>query len=163
MNLNQLDNELQKLIAYADGKPIDRGMVDVLVRKNTDVETWDIINALGDRNMKQAFLALEQFYANDTAGDDKAKTIQLNALLADQFRSILLAQDFVSQRAPDAVVLEKTGWKSGRLFVMKKLAGKFKPGQLLGALDKLERLDIELKSTTTPGQVILQLIAAQLG
>jgi DNA polymerase III delta subunit len=161
-DLNRLDNELRKLTAYADGQAITKEMVDSLVARNTDVETWDIVNALADRNMKKAFVALEQFFADDASADEKSKTIQLNSVLADQFRSILLAQDFLEQRAPDSSILERTGWKSGRLFIMKKLAGKFKTGQLISVLDKLERLDIELKSTTTPGQVILQLIAAQL-
>jgi len=160
-DLSQLDNELRKLQAYADGQAITPAMVDALVSRNADVETWDIVNALADRNMKKAFVALEQFFG-DASADEKSKTIQLNSVLADQFRSILIAQDFVKQRAPDSHILEHTGWKSGRLFIMKKLAGKFKPGQLISVLDKLERLDIELKSTTTPGQVILQLIAAQL-
>jgi len=75
----------------------------------------------------------------------------------------LLVQDFLARRVPDQEILKQTAWKSGRLFVMKKLAGKFKPGQLISILDKLERLDIETKTTTTPGQTILQLILAQLG
>ncbi len=161
VDLWQVDSELRKLAAYVGDKPIDRAAVDLLTTKNTELEAWDITNALADRNMPGAFLAMEQFFAND-ALDDKAKTIQLNALLADQFRNILLVQDFTGRRVPEAAVLEQTGWKSGRLFIMKKLAGKFQTRQLLSILDKLERLDIELKTTTTPGQAILQLIMAQL-
>jgi DNA polymerase III delta subunit len=106
-------------------------------------------------------LKIEQFYSDDSS-DDKAKSIQLNALLAEQFRNILMIQDFQKQRIPDAVILSKTGWKSGRLFVIKKLASKFKTAQLMSVLNKLEHLDIELKTSGIPGQVILQLITAQL-
>jgi DNA polymerase III delta subunit len=94
--------------------------------------------------------------------DEKAKIIQLNSMLADQFRNILLVQDFVARRTPDTMILEQTTWKSGRLFIMKKLAAKFQPQQLISILDKLERLDVELKTTTMPGATILQLILAQL-
>lgn len=161
-NLWQFDTELRKLGAYAGDQSITKAMIDELATKNTEVEAWDITNALAERNTQRAFIAMEKFFA-DQATDDKAKTIQLNALLADQFRNILLAQDFSARRVPDNVILEQTGWKSGRLFIMKKLASKFKPAQLVSILDKLERLDIETKTTTTPGQAILQLILAQLG
>lgn len=161
-DLWKFHTELRKLRSYAEDQPITKDMVDQLVTKNTEVEAWDITNALAQRNTKQAFVAMEKFFA-DEATDDKAKTIQLNALLADQFRNILLIQDFSQRRVPDAVILERTRWKSGRLFIIKKLAGKFKPSQLLSILDKLERLDIETKTTTAPGQTILQLILAQLG
>jgi DNA polymerase III delta subunit len=160
-DLWQFDSELRKLGAYAEGEIITKGMVDELATKNTEVEAWDITNALAERNTKQAFVAMEKFFA-DQAVDDKAKTIQLNALLADQFRNILLVQDFLIRKVPDSEILKQTGWKSGRLFIMKKLAGKFKPAQLLSILDKLERLDIETKTTTAPGQTILQLILTQL-
>jgi DNA polymerase III delta subunit len=161
VDLWQIDSELRKVAAYAGGKPIDKTAVDAVATKNSEVEAWDITNALADRDLNRAFLALEQFYSDDSL-DDKAKTIQLNALLADQFRNILLVQDFTRRRVPDPAILEQTAWKSGRLFIMKKLAGKFRPEQLLPILDKLERLDVELKTTTTPGQTILQLILAQL-
>jgi DNA polymerase III delta subunit len=160
-DLWQFDSELRKLGAYAGGQTITKTMIDELATKNTEVEAWDITNALAERDTKRAFIAMENFFA-DQSLDDKAKTIQLNALLADQFRNILLAQDFSARKVPDAEILKQTGWKSGRLFIMKKLAGKFKPAQLLSILDKLERLDIETKTTTAPGQAILQLILAQL-
>lgn len=160
-DLWQVDSELRKLVTYAAGQAVSRQMVDDLVVKNNETEAWDIINALGERNTQQAFLAMERFFAGDST-DEKTKTIQLNALLADQFRNILLAQDLVSRRVPETQILTQTGWKSGRLFIMKKLAQKFSAGQLSSLLDKLERLDIELKSSTMPGQTILQLITAHL-
>jgi DNA polymerase III delta subunit len=161
-DLWHLHNELRKLSSYTASEPVTGDMVDAITTKNNETEAWDIINALGERNIKQAFLAMERFFDSDSS-DDKAKSIQLNALLADQFRNILLAQDMASRRVPEAQILEQTGWKSGRLFIMKKLAGKFSAPQLISLLDKLERLDIELKSSTLPGQAVLQLITAHLG
>jgi DNA polymerase III delta subunit len=161
VDLWQLNNELQKLISFSGGKVITKDMIDEVTTKNNAVEVWDIVNALGERNAAKAYVALEKFYVEESA-DDKTKTIQLNALLADQFRNLLLVSDFQARRVPDAEILSRTGWKSGRLFVMKKLAGKFNQKQLLSALDKLERLDVELKTSTIPGRTILELIIAQL-
>jgi DNA polymerase III delta subunit len=162
IDLWQLFHELEKLVTFANVKPITKEMVDELTTPNLTVESWDIANALAERNAKQAFLALEQFYADEDSGDDKAKTIQLNALLAEQFRSILMVQDFVSRGVPEAEILRQTGWKSGRLFIVRKLSSRFKPQELLSVLSKLELLDAELKSTTLPGRVVLGLIAVQL-
>src|SRR6185503_448475 len=98
-DLWQFDTELRKLGAYAGEQAITKNIIDQLATKNTEVEAWDITNALAERNTKQAFVAMEKFFA-DQSTDDKAKTIQLNALLADQFRNILLVQDFLARGVP---------------------------------------------------------------
>jgi hypothetical protein len=45
---------------------------------------------------------------------------------------------------------------------MKKLALNFDPKKVLEVLSKLESLDLELKTSTTPPRVILDLIIAGL-
>jgi DNA polymerase III delta subunit len=163
IDLWQVYNELRKLCTYAAGQAISRQMIDDLTTKNTATESWDIANALADRNAKQVFVAMERFFeTGDSGGDDKAKTIQLNALLAEQLRNILMVQDYLSRGVADQEILAQTLWKSGRLFVVKKLASRFKPGEVLGLIIKLERLDNELKTTTLPGRAVLELIMAQL-
>ena len=63
---------------------------------------------------------------------------------------------------PDDIILEKTEWKSGRLFVMKKLSAPFQEKALVSLLTKLEALDVELKSSSVPPKVLVDLIVSQI-
>jgi len=162
-DLRLLDHELLKLATYTDGKPITSETVNALTKKNTATQVWHVINAIAAKDSKTVFSSLEKFLAdNDGGGDDKSKLILLNALLADQFRNILLVQDLQILRLPDQEILAKTGWKSGRLYQLKKLASRFTALKLGQILQRLEDLDIELKTTSTPARPIMDLILAQV-
>ena len=63
---------------------------------------------------------------------------------------------------PAYLYLTTTGWKSGRLFVMKKAALRFAPKKIMETLQKLSSLDEELKTSQTPPKVLLDLIISQL-
>jgi DNA polymerase III delta subunit len=161
-DLRLLDHELLKLATYTDGQPITAETVNALTKKNTATQVWHVINAIADKNSKIVFTSLEKFMADSEGGDDKAKLILLNALLADQFRNILLIQDFQTLRLPDQEILAKTGWKTGRLYQLKKLASRFTALKLRQILQRLEDLDIELKTGSTPPRPIMDLILAQV-
>jgi DNA polymerase III delta subunit len=161
-NLWQAEGEIKKLVAFAAGESISPDHVKALVQASREVDIFDILNSLGEGNVKQAFISLSLFYGFDTSSEEKAKTIQLNALLADQFRNILMLQDFAQRRVPEEEILSKTGWKSGRLFVLRKIAGRYPTKKISDTLEKLAALDEELKTTSTPPRVILDMIITQL-
>lgn len=161
-SLWQADGEIKKLIAFAQGKEITKADVESLVTENLEIDVFKITNAIADGKKKEAISLMRKFLAQQTGSDEKARIIQLNALLAEQFRNVFVVQDFVAQKTPEQQILEKTGWKSGRVFVMKKIANKFNPKKVLVLLKKLEALDQELKTTQTPPKVLLDLILAQL-
>lgn len=161
-NLWQAESEVNKLIAYADGREISRGDVIGLVAENGETDALAITNAIADKNQQQAFNLINQFLKEQTASDEKGSIIQLNALLAEQFRNVAMVQDFLSQKTSENDILDKTGWKSGRLFIMKKIAGRFIPAKILDLLNKLAALDEELKTSQTPPRVLLDLILSQI-
>ncbi len=161
-SLWQADGEISKLLALAGGRAIEEGDVRELVGQNGEVDVFDIVNAAAEGDRRRALELVNNFLADAAAGDEKAKIIQLNALLSEQFRSVALAQHFFSARIPEPAILEKTGWKSGRLFILKKIASKFSAAAIFSLLAKLESLDEELKTGNTPPHVILDLIVAQM-
>lgn len=161
-SLHQIYNELVKLGTYADGGEVGETMVSLLVPQNTETAVWDILNAVADRKAEAAFWLLEKFYEKGQAAEEKDKTIQLNASLSEQFRNILATQDFLKRRLPDSQILEKTAWKSGRLYIMKRLAAKFESQKLRQTLEKLASLDVELKTSPAPARVLLEFICAQV-
>lgn len=159
-DLWQVDSEIKKLIAYSGGTPIAEQDVHNLVFGNTDVDIFQIINAIADNNRVQVLTSVSNFLGPD--GDDKTRIIQLNALLGEQFRNIVIIQDLVDRGTGDNQIIEKTGWKSGRLFILKKAASRFSAVKAKDFLNKLDHFDNELKSSSTPPRVLLDLILAQL-
>lgn len=161
-NLWQADSELQKLLAFANGKEITPAEVKELVVQNGEVDVFDLTNAIADNQKQKAWELLAGFLSGKTGADEKGAIIQLNALLAEQFRNVAAVQDFLANKKTEAQILELTGWKSGRLFVIKKIAGKFSAKKVLDFLKKLSALDEEIKTSSTPPRVLLDLIISQL-
>jgi DNA polymerase III subunit delta len=148
-SLWQADSELQKLSLYVKDKAVTVENIKVMVPENIEENIFRITNAIGDRNVSAATQYLNE-YIDRLPGDEKAKIISLSALLADQFRNILIIQALTEQGMPEAEISSQTGFASGRLFVYKKLSRGFKKEKLIDALTKLEYLDEEMKSTSGP-------------
>lgn len=161
-NLWQADNELLKLQAFASAAAISKQDVVELVSENGEVDALAITNAIADNKKDQALGLLHGFLKEQTGSDEKGAVIQLNALLSEQFRNVAMVQDFTARKILENKILEKTGWKPGRLFVIKKIAGRFSPKKILQLLDKLAALDEELKTSQLPAKVLLDLIVVQL-
>lgn len=161
-DLWQADAEIHKLITYAKDREIAETDVDLLVAQTGEVDVFSLINAIADNQKQTAMDLMHRFLQGQTTGDEKGSIIQLNALLSEQFRNVAMVQDFVSRRTGDEKILEATGWKSGRLFVLKKISGRFKPQKVKETLGKLAALDDELKTGSAPPKVLLDLILAQL-
>ena len=158
-DLWQVDSEIRKLLACSAGEEIDEPMVAALVPEREEADALRIVSAIADKNKQTALKDIGRFLGD---GDEKAGIIQLNALLSEQFRNILALQDLLARRASDQEILTQTSWKSGRLFVLKKIAARFQPAVVKGTLNKLAALDQEVKSSSTPPRVLLDLILAQL-
>lgn len=161
-NLWQAENELKKLIALASGREITDNDVKELSPQNREVDVFDLTNAIADNQKQKALSLMQDFLFYQTGADEKTAIIKLNALLSEQFRSVAITQSFTNDKISEDVILEKTGWKSGRLFIMKKIASRFSPKIVLDLLNKLAALDEELKTSSTPPRVLLDLIITQL-
>jgi DNA polymerase III subunit delta len=148
-SLWQVDSELQKLKHYTNGSEVTREAVERIISENIDENIFKITNAIGDRNSRAATQYLNE-YIDRLPGDEKTKIISLSALLADQFRNILIIQQVVEKGMPDSEISKLTGFAPGRLFVYKKLARGFKKEKAVEALTKLEYLDEEMKSSSSP-------------
>lgn len=152
-------NELLKLWSFSEGKPITKEMVTELTPQDLAINLYSLLDYLGQKNKPAAVQLLRQYY-DSSSEDDKALTIRLSALLADQLRSIMIVKQAGDRGLSDDDLLAATGWKTGRLFIMKKLARNFSVGQLTAALNKFYSLDKELKNSTLPPRVVIDMIVA---
>jgi DNA polymerase III delta subunit len=158
----QAQGEIRKLMDFANGKAITKDDVAQLVPESREVDTLQIVNAIGDHKKQEALELTQVFLRADTSADEKSRIIQLSALLAEQFRSIFMVLGLQREGMPESEILNKTGWKPGRLFMVKKVAARFPEKKVTDLLIKLESLDEELKSANTPPRVLLDLILIQL-
>ena len=161
-SLWQVKNEIDKLVFFAAGREISEGDVNLLVSENSEVNSFEIANAIGGGSKNLALGLVDRFLLQQAVADEKISVMQLNALLAEQFRNVSIMQDFLRRRVPESEILEKTAWKPGRLFVMKKIACQFTAEKVSALLSKLYALDEELKTSSTPPKVLLNLILVQL-
>ena len=154
-------HELLKLSSFAGDKTITKSMVEELTPQDLNIDLFKLLDAIGSKNTSLATSMLTQYYESSTE-DDKIATIRLVGLLSDQLRSLLITKQLEEQKVSDNDILLTTGWKSGRLFIMKKLSRNFSTNQLSVALTKFYNLDKELKSSTMPPRIIVQMIVASL-
>ncbi|MBI3231840.1 MAG: hypothetical protein HYZ51_02040 [Candidatus Doudnabacteria bacterium] len=161
-NLWQAESEIKKLIMYARGRRIELEDISSIVPQNLEVDVFEIINAIGEDKKQLALDLMQKFLQAVSSSDEKSAVIQLNALLSEQMRSLAIMQDFLKTKTPDDKIAKTTGWKSGRVYVMKKVASRLSPLKVLETMKKLEALDEELKTSQTPPRVLLDLIVAQI-
>lgn len=161
LNVVRAQSELMKLKAYANGEAVNTTMVALLIETESSVDVFALLNAIATKNKKLAVQLLETFFATETT-DEKLTTIKFVGLLADQFRSLVVVLDADQRHMSDTAILKMTGWKSGRLYILKKLSRNFTIPKLKIALGKLENLDRELKTGTMPPHVVLDLIVADM-
>lgn len=161
ISLGRLTQELEKLLMYSNGEAITAEAVEHLVLEEQVVIGLAVSDALVRKDRTRLYCVLNQYYSQTEGGDETTRTLQLVGLLAEQFRSLLLLQDALHKRLSEGDIVALTGWKPGRIFVLKKHVSAFRPETLRGMLSKLESLDLELKTTNTPARVVLELILAQ--
>lgn len=86
-NLRQLDNELDKLAAYAHGRPITADDVKLLVSDAGEAVIWDLTDALSRRDGRGAMLALADLRRND------ANPFYLLTMIARQVRTLIMVKE----------------------------------------------------------------------
>lgn len=161
-NLWQAESELNKLMAYAAGRQVEVEDVQAIVPVNLEMDVFEITNAIGEGQKQKTFNLMQQFISQEAAGDEKSAVIQLNALLSEQMRSLAIILDFMKSKVSDGEIIKQTGWKSGRLYIMKKNSARLALPKIQETMKKLEALDEELKTSQMPAQVLLDLILAQI-
>ncbi|MEZ4180385.1 MAG: hypothetical protein R3B41_02655 [Candidatus Doudnabacteria bacterium] len=153
--------ELLKIGSFADGQPITKEMIDQLVIHQTGIDIFKLLNMIAQKNIAEATQLIEAYYES-TLENENSSSIRLVALLAEQWRNLLLIKDLIEQGKTDQEIMTVTGWKSGRVFILKKLSGNYSAAQIISALNKLSSLDKELKSSTLPSRVIVDMIISTI-
>ncbi|MBI5421805.1 DNA polymerase III subunit delta [Candidatus Peregrinibacteria bacterium] len=151
-NLWRLEQEIQKLSNYAEGKPITIEAIDELVIPSLEANVFHLTDALGAKDARKAIRNLHQVVA---AGENLRQTFYM---IVRQFRLLLQVAGYLSNY-PTATAQSLATSLKMHPFVARNTMGQakhFKMAELKAAYRKLLELDLAMKTskiqTTTDNQ-----------
>lgn len=154
-NLWMLHNEINKLIAYTNGKPISENDIDKLVSSVYDINIFKLTDYIGS---KQGYRAIDALHKLVDSGNN---SFQIYNMIVRQFRIFLQLIDLQNKPPKEIASILKL-----HPFVVQsslKQLSRFKKTELIEIYDQLLKIDIKLKtgeikiSTTNENMFILEL------
>ena len=136
-----LFNEIQKLVAHAGEKMISENDVDLLVKANLSTNIFQMVDALGANNKKEALLLFHDHLQN---GDDP---FYLLSMFFYQFRNMLKISDLYQRGINSEQEISRT--TKTHPFVVKKTLAQlrnFSFEKLSCIYNKLAELDTAIKT-----------------
>lgn len=152
--LEILSNELEKIVDYAaDADIISLEMVQTILSKTVEANIFDLIDAIASKKGKSALNLLENtLYLGEAP-------LKILALLVRHFRLLIIMKDLKNKSYSEAEIKEKL--KLHPFVVTKglKQGAGFNTKQLIDFLEKLLLCEVELKSSATdPNRLLERLI-----
>jgi DNA polymerase-3 subunit delta len=140
-DLGCLGNELDKLVAYADGRAqLGVDEVRAVAAGNDQVEVWDVVERLLSPPAARGAAAIEELLT------EGASTQQLISVLANQFRELLRAGEFLAAGGRGSAALaQELGLPSWRAERLARWATRVDLDQVESWLRALQRLDADTK------------------
>ncbi|MFA5967369.1 MAG: DNA polymerase III subunit delta [Patescibacteria group bacterium] len=155
-DLLRLSNELDKLAAFAAGQKITLMMTQTLAVPLIHDHIFQMIDALAHKKLSLANQLINTQLALGTAEHE------LLAMVAYQFRNILLVRTLRDQKLSQAQIAARTKLHP---FVVRKswdFSGDFSLSQLQRIFYLLQKVDVAIKQNQTPPRVGLDILAAQI-
>lgn len=136
----RIANETEKLINFSRGGKITADQVELLVSENSNLNIFNFIDALGDKNKAKAFNLL---FGELKSGRDPHYIL---TMIAYQFRNMMIIKDLTQRSFSSAAVAKKSAIHPFVVRKMSSMAAKFSLEDLKDSFGKLLSLDIGSKS-----------------
>ena len=140
-DLRRLDNELQKLAAYASGRAITVADVQLLVSDASEALIWDLTDALSQRDGRKAMRSLYQLRQDD------ANAFYLLTMMARQYRILIKVKDAMNNGGGSESDIAKRVGESP--YPVKKALGQMRAYRMIELeeiLDRILRADHAMKT-----------------
>ncbi len=155
-DLWQMSNEIKKLASFRNNKIVGVEDIELLVRSKIETDIFKTIDAIADKNKKQALNLLHKHLEK---GDSP---LYLLSMINYQFRNLLIVKDFIEKHKPYNVILKKSGLHP---FVVKKTyyqSQKFSFQELKKIYQKIFKVDIDIKTGRIQPEIALDLLIAEI-
>ncbi|HJQ70967.1 MAG TPA: DNA polymerase III subunit delta [Blastocatellia bacterium] len=156
--LSRLANELDKLAAYAGGGFINSAIVQELVPRAREHTTWELWDAILERNRKRA-LRLTQRLLDD--GDASTPLMILGAL-AGLYRRLLAAKDLMARGAPVEDVNRATGRYGRNAEDFNARVRRSAREEIVHGLRRIAQVDNAIKNSEATPRLQIEYLVAEL-
>lgn len=156
-NLRLLDQEVRKLSLHADGHPVRRDDVDLLVPEARDENIFAAVDAILER---RPGVAMRLLYSLLSGGAESGYVMNK---LSHQVRNVILARDLRDRSVPPDEIAKRTGMKMG--FPLEKTlrqAERFSPAYLASVHQRLLDADLAIKTGELDERLAIEILVARL-
>ncbi|MBU4204925.1 DNA polymerase III subunit delta [Patescibacteria group bacterium] len=153
-DLWRMANEIQKLVNFKRNKIITAADIKLLVKNKIETDIFKTIDAIAQKNKKQALNLLYQHLEN---GDSP---LYLLSMIGYQFRNLLTIKELMEKNKPYGLIIQKSGLHP---FVVKKSyyqAGQFTFSELKKIYQKIFQVDFDVKTGKIEQEMALDLLVA---
>ena len=140
-NMDNLNNELEKLIYYAYNlKEINADIVFEVINREIEDNIFDLVNALLENNREKVFKVYYDLVEHNV------RSTQILGVVANKFLEILYTKALLKIKYSKADIEKFFGYSSGRVYYMIKNAEEVSDEVLYENIKHLEELDFFIKS-----------------
>ena len=155
-DLRLLDQEIDKLLIYADGQQVTGDDVKALVSRAREAIVFDLVDAIGHRETARSLELLHQLL------DDLAPPLYLLAMLGRQVRLLIQVKELQRRgiRPPEFAKILKL-----HPYVVEKVVAQtphFSMAQLEKAHDRIVQTDLAIKTGRLKDELALDLLVVEL-
>lgn len=155
-DLWQMNNEIEKLVNYCNGRAISEKDVNTFVQAKFDENIFHLTDALGQRQKEQALKLIHDQLASGT------EAIVLLSKFIWQFRNLVQINDLLSQQTSPQAITNKL--KLHPFVVQKTIpqARRFKSEELRNIYKHLLEIDFKLKNSNTDPELLFDLLVMEV-
>jgi DNA polymerase-3 subunit delta len=140
-NMDNLNNELEKLIYYAYNlKEINADIVFEVINREIEDNIFDLVNALLENNREKVFKVYYDLVEHNV------RSTQILGVVANKFLEILYTKALLKIKYSKADIEKFFNYSSGRVYYMIKNAEEVSDEVLYENIKHLEELDFFIKS-----------------
>ncbi|MCG0238793.1 MAG: DNA polymerase III subunit delta [Firmicutes bacterium] len=155
-DLTLLGMELEKLVLYTDGEEIGPDPVLKLVSGATQVQVFDLIDAVAEGQVGRAVHCLAQMLQQGEP------PLRLLALIAGHFRRLLEARALADQGVTPARAAQERRQRPYYWEKLMRQARRFSREDLVRALERILEVDVALKTRGGDEQLVLEMLLMDL-
>jgi len=151
-----MSNEIKKLASFKNNKTVRTEDIKLLVRSKIETDIFKTIDAIADKNKKQALNLLHKHLEK---GDSP---LYLLSMINYQFRNLLAVKDLIEKQIPYNIILKRSGLHP---FVVKKSyyqSQKFTFQELKKIYQKIFKKDLDIKTGRIQPEIALDLLIAEI-
>jgi DNA polymerase-3 subunit delta len=151
-----IDNELDKLAAYADGAIVEHETVAEIVSQAQETKVWDLTDAIVAGDARKALDAMRRLLA-----EGEAATL-LAFMVTRQFRQLALVKDMRERGARADDVARVSGVVPFRLSAIGAVASRISWADIGAAYARILDADLSVKRGLADDESALQLLVHEL-